>query len=253
MKQLSEVTGGKGYFYGAHDMGKALEEGIEDAHSTYTLGFYLADSEQDDKLHNLKVTTARPGVQLFYRQGYYAGKTELPTAKPGKDDTMETALLNPVNSHDVGITAKVAAVPGRPRGVLNIRMQLDPNTLSLRAKSSDSGDVETGRIDEMFLELNEAGGTLAKVSDTKDFEFNEAARRQYEQSGVSWPISIPLVDGAAKLAIVVRDSATGKVGSLSVPIHVTPRCELPHSWIHRPDFPRCLLLSRGGSELRENG
>jgi VWFA-related protein len=218
MKQLSEVTGGKGYFYGAHDMGKALEAGIADSHSTYTLGFYLADEERDDKLHNLKVTTTRPGVQLFYRQGYYAGTTELPSAKPENDEIMETALLNPVNSRDVGITAKVDAVPGKPRGVLHIRLQLDPNTLSLRAKSGDAGNVETGRIDEMFLELNEAGGTLAKVSDTKDFEFNDAARRQYEQSGVSWPISIPLFDGAVRLAIVVRDSATGKVGSLNVPI-----------------------------------
>jgi hypothetical protein len=112
----------------------------------------------------------------------------------------------------------VDAVPGKPRGVLHIRLQLDPNTLSLRAKSGDAGNVETGRIDEMFLELNQAGGTLAKVSDTKDFEFSDAARRQYEQSGVSWPISIPLFDGAVRLAIVVRDSATGKVGSLNVPI-----------------------------------
>lgn len=218
MKQLSEVTGGKGYFYGADGIGKAMEEGIDDSHSTYTLGFYLEDSEEDDTLHNLKVTTTRPGVQLFYRHGYYAGKTELPTAKPEKDEMMEAAVLNPVNSRDVGIAAKVDAVPGKPRGVLNIRMQLDPNTLSLRKKSGDSGGVEAGRIDEMFLELNAAGGTLAKVSDTKDFEFTDAARRQYEQSGVSWPISIPLIEGASKLAIVVRDSATGKVGSLSVAI-----------------------------------
>ena len=195
-------------------MGLAMAESIDDSHVSYTLGFYVADDERDDKFHDLKIETTRPGLHLSYRQGYYAGATELPASKPEKDELMETVLLNQVDSHDIGITANVDATPGTPRGTLAIRMNLDTRTLSL--KEQESG--WTGKVDEMFVELNDAGRTLAKISDTKDFEFPTGTREHLDSQGVKWPLSIPLVPGTAKLAIIVRDRNTGRIGSLTIPI-----------------------------------
>jgi len=214
MKQIANRTGGEAWFGDSSDIAAELAQGIEESRVSYTLGFYLAEDERDDKLHDLKVQVDRPGVQLSYRQGYYAGDAELPDLKPGKDELLETVLLNQMDSHDVGITADVDVTPGEPRGSLNIKMNLDTRTLSVNAK--DTGF--TGKVDEMFVELNEAGRTLAKISDTKDFEFTAADREHYDRTGVTWPLSIPLAPGTVKLAIIVRDTNTGKIGSLTVPI-----------------------------------
>jgi VWFA-related protein len=214
MKQLAEATGGHGFFYGSHDLGKALAEGIEESHATYTLGFYLAETERDDKFHDLKVETTRPGIQLSYRKGYYAGQTELPVGKPEKNERMESLLLNQVDSHGVGITANVDVTLGEPRGTVNIHLNLDTHTLSLQEQPGKW----TGKVDELFIELNDQGRTLAKVSDTKNFEFTAADRARYENQGVTWPFSVPYVPGAVKMTIIVRDDASGRVGSLTVPL-----------------------------------
>ena len=214
IKQIADETGGR--IWRANSVG-ALDAGIEESRRTYTLGFYLADGERDGKFHELQLKVNRPGLQLSYRRGYYAGLSDMPdpvTEKVHNAETLETALLNQIDSPAIGITARVDVAPGESRSTLNVRMNLAAGSLSLEARGEDW----TGRVDELFVELNEQGRTLAKISDTKEFEFASANRGDYENEGVTWPFSIPLMDGAAKMAIVVRDGKTGHVGSLTVPL-----------------------------------
>jgi VWFA-related protein len=77
MQEVADRTGGKAY-YGRNDLDGAIAEGIAASRVTYSLRFHLADDERDKKYHALKVKVDRPGLQLYYRQGYYAGGTEMP-------------------------------------------------------------------------------------------------------------------------------------------------------------------------------
>lgn len=210
MKGIANQTGGQAWFGGSNNIGTEIAQGIDDSHTTYTLGFYLAESERDDQLHDLKVQATRPGLQLAYRQGYYAGNTDLPASGMGNAELLEAALLNQIDSHDVGITAKVDITPG----TANVHMNLDTRTLALKEQAGSLN----GKIQEMFVELNEAGRTVAKISDTKEFEFNAATRQHYESDGVTWPLALPLAEGATTMKIIVRDTNTGKVGSLTIPM-----------------------------------
>ena len=75
MIQIAERTGGKAYF-NRNDTDGALEQGIAASRVIYTLRFALPDSERDKKFHTLKVKVARPHVEVYARQGYYAGGEE---------------------------------------------------------------------------------------------------------------------------------------------------------------------------------
>ena len=68
------------------------------------------------------------------------------------------------------------------------------------------------------MEFNESGHTLAKISDKKEFEVTPDQRAQYDREGVTWPFAVPLQPGAMRIRIVVRDSATGRLGSLTIPL-----------------------------------
>ena len=186
---------------------------IAAARATYTLGFYLSEQDRDNKVHALAVETDRRGLHLYYRQSYYAGNTELPDTPAGKGD-LQAVLLNRVNSTGVGITSRIDAKPGNPRGTLTITLNLDPATVSLQ----QHGSGWAGRVDETFIEQNVRGNTLSRVSDTKQFEMTAANRATFETQGVTWPMSMPLMEGATKLTIVVRDSKTGHLGSLTIPL-----------------------------------
>jgi hypothetical protein len=56
----------------------------------------------------------------------------------------------------------------------------------------------------------------------RDFRYEEfriqSERERYASKGVTWPLSIPLMPGTVKLAIIVRDKSTGRVGSLTIPV-----------------------------------
>jgi hypothetical protein len=122
--------------------------------------------------------------------------------------------LSQVNSTGVGITARLDATSGAPGGKVDIRLNLDPATLSLRERPGGW----TGKIEETLVEQNASGNTLSKLSDVKEFEITTANRAKFDSQGIAWPLSIPLAPGATKITLVVRDSETGHVGSLIVPL-----------------------------------
>jgi VWFA-related protein len=205
-KWIAEGTGGNAYFY-RNDLDGALAEGIADSRSSYVLGFYLA--EVDGKYHDLKVGVDRPGTALSYRQGYYAVDTPKVEASQKKVDLSAT-LLNPADSTAVGIEATLDPKPG----TLNVRLRLDPQTLSVQPDKTG----QAGKIEELFVEFNAAGREVGRISAASPFQIKQENIEAYQSRGVTMVQSIPLASDAVKLSIVVRDTASGRVGSLAVPV-----------------------------------
>jgi hypothetical protein len=223
MRQIAEATGGQSWFRGSDDIASELAQGLEDSRTAYVLGFYLSEGDLDNRFHDLKVQVNRPGFNLSYRKGYYAGDIDLLPPPRAKGELLETVLLNQMDARDVGFSAEVdrvpAQIPGDPSGTLNLHMKLDTRTMSLTEQDSgETNSRETGSVDELFIELNDRGRWLAKISDTKNFEFATANRERYDSEGVTWPIGITLAPGTVKLVIILRDTKAARVGSLTVPL-----------------------------------
>lgn len=210
MMQVADRTGGHA-FYGRNDIDGALADGINEARNSYTLGFYLG--EVDGHYHELKVRVNRPGVQLNYRQGYYS-QSEPKTDSSQKKAEMRSVLLNPINSTAVGITASVGMTAGAPRDTLNVRLKLTPNSLSVKQLAGRW----TGKVEELFLQLNADGREVGRQSDTRQFSVATEGKAAYDAAGVTLPQAMPMMPGAVKLSIIVRDIASGRVGSLVIPL-----------------------------------
>jgi VWFA-related protein len=209
-QQIADRTGGTAYFH-RNDLDAAMAAGIADARSSYTLGFYL--TEIDGKYHELKVRVDRPGVQLNHRQGYYA-QSEAVADLIGKKVDLEAALLTPVDSTEVGITASFDLTRASPRNILNAHLKLDPESLSM----VKSGEGWAGQIEEMFVEFNEAGDQVGRQSDKKRFEITAAQKPKFDSIGMTLMQTVPMAAGAVRLRIIVRDTASGRTGSLTVPL-----------------------------------
>lgn len=208
MEQIADETGGRSYFHRS-DLDAAMASGIADSRVSYTLAFYL--TELDGKYHSLKVHVDRPGLDLNYRQGYYAQTEAIQISSARKSD-INSALLNPLGVNDVGITAKLDLVPGKPRAILTAHLKLDPQSLSIR----QSPGGWSGKIEELFVELNAVGREVGRVSDTKQFEIGAAQKSKYDSQGVVLSQPIQLAPGAATLSVVVRDTASGRTGTLII-------------------------------------
>ena len=212
LRQLADSTGGKAWV-GRNDLENMLVEAIEAPRITYTLGFYLPDGERDEKFHPLRVRVNRAHVNLSYRQGYYAGAAPQASAAK-KSEPMENALLDAQDSADVGITATIGRLPGAPQPTLRIALRLATGGLSMHPRAEDW----SGRVEEMFLETNPAGQVVAKVRDSQEFQISRRQRERFDAEGIPFVHDIRLMEGAARLLIVVRDTGSGRTGSLSVPL-----------------------------------
>jgi hypothetical protein len=176
----------------------------------YTLGFYLQEWERDTKFHRLTVKVDRPRLELHYRLGYYPNGEERLAASQ-KRAPIEAALLSPSDSSAIGITAFLNS--GK-RGRLRVRVNLDPATLTVDRR----GSVWSGKIDELIVQLNDSGRQLAKLSDTHEFRFPANAHFSYETKGVLIDQDIQLAGGVTRLAVIVKDAATGRTGLLTIPL-----------------------------------
>jgi VWFA-related protein len=210
MQQVAEETGGQAYFH-RNDLDVAMASGIADSRHSYTLGFYL--TEIDGNYHDLKVHVDRPGLELNYRRGYLA-QTETVRDVSARKSDLAAALFNPQDATGLGITASLDVTPGKPRSMLNAHLRLDPAALSLR--QSPGGWM--GKVEEMFIELNAEGHEVARISETKQFQIDAAYKQTFDIQGGKLTQAIELAPGAVKLSIVVRDMASGRVGSLTIPL-----------------------------------
>ncbi|HEY4085348.1 MAG TPA: VWA domain-containing protein [Bryobacteraceae bacterium] len=101
MIQIADRTGGKAYF-NRNDTDGSLEQGITSSRLIYTLRFALPDSERDKTFHTLKVKVNRPHVEIYARQGYFAGGEE-------KNADLITSKIE-----GAGLESKAAKVAGAP-------------------------------------------------------------------------------------------------------------------------------------------
>lgn len=198
MIQIAERTGGKAYFY-RNDIDGALEQGIAASRVIYTLRFAIPDSERDKKFHVLKVKVDRPGVQVYARQGYYAGGEEQPTDLI--TSKIEGAALEQKASGAAALPAFVQ-VPyfytGANRASVHLALEMeDPSVLK-------------GQTEIVGITLRPDGAEASRFADT----IAPDAGGRYEHA-------FTLAAGSYKLRITVGSGAS-VIGVKEVPLTIAP-------------------------------
>jgi len=199
---LAQRTGGRAY-YMRNDLDQAIAEALDDTQYTYELGFYLSATDFDGRFHELTVKVPRqPKLTLHYRQGYSASSSSpLPERKPALDQE----LLNATDSSGVGIDATLGVVPGVDGKELRVTLALDAGTIG-------TGKDGMIAVDETFVEIGANGSLAGKVQESLKLDWPG------ERQAARYTRTIKLPEGSYTLKIVVRDKATGHIGSLSIPL-----------------------------------
>ena len=205
MQLLAKGTGGQAIHH-RDDLDVAMAESIANSRTDYTLGFYLG--ELDGKYHELKVQVNRRGLQLNHRLGYIA-KADAIHEQEDRKTELESALMSPLNLTGMGVTAKIE----HKEGNLEIHLQLSPESLTLE----EGGGAWNGKVEELFVEKNDSR-ELASVRQMEAFSIKPGGKADYDKRGKILSQTMRYVTGATKLVIVIRDSASGRTGSLTIPL-----------------------------------
>jgi len=216
MQELASRTGGRAA-YNTNDLGRAIRRAVDDGRVTYTLGYYPTDDAQDGKFRDLKVTVDRSGLDVRYRKGYFALRPAAQTAD-GRKREMRAAVWSPLDSTALPVAARVDFID-QPKDTINVFIQLDPSTISF----TKDGDRWKALVDVAYIQKDEHGRLKGEGEvDNLSLALGEENYRKLMQQGMIHQHRSPRAAGATTLRIVVRDAATGAVGSVTVPFDKIP-------------------------------
>ena len=214
MEMMSSITGGR-YLRNSNDLAAGFKSAAADLAGSYTLGFYVPD-EPDNKWHTLKASVRRPGVQLRHRKGYLAE----PIAQAPAFWTNEMAMAavsDPVGSSAVQLTAYCGPSPDGAAGTLVANLQIEPGSLRFQAQGANL----QARIQVLFAERHAGGGTRL-MSEAPTITVPTDKWDAVQQEGLRYSRQWKPAPDAVSVRIIVRDTTTGKYGTLDVPLRKLP-------------------------------
>ena len=196
-----------------NDLDAAVIEAIEDGRASYTLSFYqpVPDSSRagggTPEVHQLPVHVSRPGVTLHYRASYL---NEPPASEPSLQDLID-ALHRPVDATAIAITASVT----RAGNSVQLTEVIDLAGLDL-----DLTDGTWKGKAELVARFMAVDGTEAGevVSDTLTLNLRPATYQSMLGTGVPYRKELIVPERAVELRLLVGNLASGKIGTLTIPL-----------------------------------
>ncbi len=195
METLANTTGGKA-FHNINDLAGAIKSATGDARVSYALGFTPPADAIDGKFHPLKVEVKRPGVQVRYREGYFA----FPEAP---QSTLAAAIASPAAFTGVGITINLK--PGA--GGITATVNVDAKNLTLEQRDGKwQGTLQ-------FILIT---GPVPKApkETTVTLNYTPEGYKQVMAEGLLLSTNLRVAAGPVQYHLGVRDMLSGAIGTL---------------------------------------
>jgi VWFA-related protein len=217
MRELAGRTGGRAA-YNTNDLASAIRRAIDDTRVTYTIGYYSTDETPDGKFREIKVKVNRPRLDVRHRKGYFALKPSDNTPKTRKDE-VRSAVWSPIESTAVAINARADFIEQPELNTVNVFVQINPAGIGFRKE----GDRWKAELDIVYVQKDEHGRIPADgITDTLSLALTDENYAKVVKDGFIRQRRFPRQPGATNLRIVVRDVASGSIGSLTIPFSQVP-------------------------------
>jgi hypothetical protein len=210
MTLVAEKTGGKA-FYNRNDLGNAVKLAMEDGGTYYALAFAPANKEADGKLHKVKLTTNRKGIELRYRQAYLSLDPSLPSKERIKYMRQEMSnALTDTQHISTGIV--VYAKPGDGKF---IDLTVDGHSLTFAASENNRVRI---RFQVVTATFDAKGKYLKSGADVMETEFDADRMQAFLHTGARLKAPFEPSPEAKRVRVAVRDLASDRIGTVDVPL-----------------------------------
>ena len=215
LKALSLATGGISVI-NTNNFKDALDR-ILSRTSYYMLAYTPAEAF-DNKFHKLEIKVTRPGAHVYARQGYVATADTPRSANETREAAIVRAAMSPLAKREVELAARLQYrfLPDA-RAQIDINLLINANQLTFKP---DAQNNYVANFDVVGFMLNSVGKTEGGFSQTVTAKLSEADYKRALTTGVSFTGHSDLPPGTYQLRAVVRDSETGKLGSVSQYVEV---------------------------------
>ncbi len=208
LNQFAGMTGGRPD--AGKDIGAAVRQAINDARTSYQIGYYPPEKNWDGKYHKIRVTCSRKGVHIQTRTGYYAWR-DGPGARA--EDAIDSAIATTFDAAEIGLRASLSS-DSKEGSAIRLDAHIDAQDVAL---------VHTGKLYDAQLWLAVAGfasgeqphrGPLIPL----DLHLSLQDRDRAVQQGIEFVQNLALGEGVNTIRLVVFDRGSNAIGSVTIPV-----------------------------------
>jgi VWFA-related protein len=218
MAEIAQDTGGRA-FYDHNNLAAAVEAGVADGNSYYTLGYYPENKNWDGKFRKINLKAERKDIRLRYRSGYYAidslQLTGPADAQPEKTRVQELirAIQDPLPATGVSFWAHLIP-PGSADPSSYVEFLVDSNTLSCAA----AGDRYDCNVDFAVFTVASNGSISNPVVKNAGISLPASTYATVRKRGLPFRLQVNSLPEHGSLRLAVRDNRTGLLGTLTIPV-----------------------------------
>jgi VWFA-related protein len=214
MVGFADMTGGKA-FYNRNDLDTAFQKAADDSASYYMLGYYL-DKNAKPGWHKLHVKLKNGGKEVRARNGFFV-MPESTQAETKKMD-LRLALVSPLDYSAVPFSVRWGAVQAQgAKKKVHFQINLPPSANVVDTSSNGQVDLEvlaaartpTGQSADHFGEHVQANLKLDSL-------------QAFQRDGLNYGNDLLVPAGEYEVRFVVRDNLSGRLGTVTAKLQVSP-------------------------------
>jgi VWFA-related protein len=213
MNTLAERTGGKA-FYGSNNLAEAIRRAMDDSRATYTLGFYPAGVKWDGAFHRIKVKVKTRAAEVRARTGYFALPDSAKTLPESLETIVSQTAISQLDATAIGLRVHIQPASSSTEQALNVDLHLDLQDIHMK----ENNGVWTTTLQTIFLQLDNRGEIIQDLDEMLQVTLPPAAYALAWREGLKNTRHVPILPGASRLAIFLRDPSNDNLGSLSISI-----------------------------------
>ena len=212
MERIARDTGGEA-FYNTNDLKNAFQRAIEDGSNFYSLAYVPSERNWNGAYRHIKVKIDRDGLDLAYRQGYYA--TEWHPSPAQLEQEFESAMQPGVPDSTMLPFEIAVKPPGSAPSVLSITYRIGAENVAFQDSASGR---KLARIKFVAIAYSKDGKPDGVVSQMGTLDLKPDTYNLILKSGIRFQQQLLLHPGDDDLRVGVLDEVMGTFGTLDVPL-----------------------------------
>lgn len=214
MKEIADLTGGTAYL-NRNDLDVAIGLALDENRDIYTLGYYPTKKEFNNRFRRIKVRLkGRESASLRYRRGYYATGFSIETR--ANSDLITALESDPAVSTQIPLVSRVLPTPPRANTPFNIQLFVQGGHIHYTGPA----DRSSAFLDFAVVAVSPDGTPIARTFRRGELKFKPQVLAKAQQSGFIYNLPVNLPAGEYRLRAGVRDSFTGRIGTVEIPVVV---------------------------------
>jgi VWFA-related protein len=208
LKSLAGNTGGVSVV-NSNNFSDGLDRILQRTRGYYRLAYKPSD-KFDNKFRKVEVKVRRGGVQVFTSAGYFA-KADRANETATKEDQIFKAAVSPLAKRDLDVAAELQYTFVNNQADLTVNAFINPRKIDFKRV----GDKYQASFDVVGFLFDSLGRSRGGISQTVTADLTEETYKRALVTGLSYTANTQLPPGSYQIRLVIRETGTGKMGTVS--------------------------------------